>query len=98
MVTTVPSTPVDGEPLEIDCSSAVPLELQGQVTVSLLGPDGSTVAQSTGSTDSTALFQIPRASFTDSGTYECQVTVTSQFLTRGGMSRPLTDSAEFNVD
>ena len=44
MLSNVPPVPVGGQALQIDCSSAVPQDLQGQVTVTRFGPDGSMLA------------------------------------------------------
>jgi hypothetical protein len=96
-LTTTPTNPISGESLQIDCSSAVPPELQGQVNVTLFGPDGTRLAEASGATRADAVFQIARASTANSGEYICNGTITSQFLVSEGRSRPLVGSTSLQV-
>ena len=98
MLSNVPPVPVGGQALQIVCSSAVPQYLQGQVTVTLFGPDGSMLANTTGATRANAVFSNQRATPANSGVYECRVTITSPFLMSGGTSRALQDTATLTVD
>ena len=98
MLSNVPPVPVGGQALQIVCSSAVPQYLQGQVTVTLFGPDGSMLANTTGATRANAVFSIQRATPANSGVYECRVTITSPFLMSRGTSRALQDTATLTVD
>ena len=97
MLTTTPTIPISGEPLHIECSSAVPLDLQGQVNVTLFGPDGTLLGSASWATHADTVFQIDRASSANSGTYQCNVTVTSQFLSSEGSSRPLQATTDLEV-
>ena len=97
-ISSVPPTAVEEQPLQIDCTSAVPPNLQGVVTVTLLDDEGTVLADSTGVNNAEAVFNIPRASASDSGNYTCRVTVRSSFLrTNEGVDRPLEDTATLPV-
>ena len=93
----MPTTPVQNQPLEIDCSSAVPPNLMGNVTVTLLNPQGMILGESTGLNGAQTVFTIDRANASDTGVYECRVTVTSPLLTSRGNSRPLEDTETLPV-
>ena len=97
-ITTRPPTPVNGQSLEIDCSSVVPTNVQGTVTVTLRGPDGSIVAQSQGMNGAMAVFSIPNASPSDAGEYQCNVQVVSLFFASSDDNpRPLEDTETLPV-
>jgi hypothetical protein len=97
-ISSVPPTAVEDQPLQIDCTSAVPPNLEGVVTVTLLDDEDTVLAQSTGVNNAEAVFNIPRASASDSGNYTCRVTVRSSFLrTNEGVDRPLEDTATLPV-
>ena len=98
MLTSTPLNATIGEPLVIDCSSAVPPNLQGTVTVTLMGPDGSILRVANNPTRAETMFTIDSVTEGDSGTYRCIVSVSSPFLTSEDNSRPLQDSAELTVD
>lgn len=97
-VTTTPPNPMVGQPATIDCSSSVPPNLQGRITVTLIGPDGTVLANQTADDASTANFNFPRIMATQAGVYRCEVTVTSRLLqTPDGNPRPLQDTETLPV-
>ena len=92
-LTVIPPDPVEETPLQIDCSSAVPPGLQGEVTVTLLGPNRTVLAENTGTNSAETVFSIPRTSVSDTGNYTCRVTVRSSLLTSRGNPRPIQDTS-----
>ena len=96
---TGPPNPMVGMPATIDCSTSVPPNLEGRITVTLIGPDGTVLANKTADDASTATFDFPRIMATDAGVYRCEVTVTSRLLrTPDGSPRPLEDTETLTVD
>ena len=96
-LTATPANPISGDTLQINCSSAVPPELQGQVNVTLFGPNRTLLAEATGATRADAVFQIARANTANSGVYQCNGIITSQFLVSEGSSRPLASSTDLQI-
>lgn len=98
VLTTMPVDPIFGEPLLIDCTSAVPESLQGVVRVTLFGPDGATLAVVTSANRASAMLNIANTTDANAGDYECLVIISSPLLVSEGNPRPLQDTAMLSIN
>ena len=91
-----PMNPMAGQSVVFTCNSSVPQNLNGIVSVTIVGPNG-TLTNAISMHSAQAVSIIPSITDNHEGDYRCDVVITSPFLQNGGTSRPLQDSEEIQL-
>ena len=96
MLDVSPQNPMTGQNVVFMCNSSVPQNLNGVVSVSIVGPNG-TLTNAISMHFAQATYIIPSITDHYEGAYRCEVIITSPFLQNGGSSQPLQDSDEIQL-